>query len=203
MIEDDSRSNPGTLNDGKGAQLRNRLETYNAINSNIIHHPSPTTVALLPPQELNTKDHINISNGQAPSHAKINVKNDRSGDTPVIPDYPFEEQRRKQIKISHPLSSLSSSYSVQHPPPLPSPIYQSPSSLASATPPPPPPDTPSFHCAQPDTPNWAPPPPDTPDSVQSTPAPPPPPTPSVYDRSDESGYVRTPCLNQCYCVVVS
>lgn len=190
LIEEESRSNPGSSNDGKGALLRNRLETYNAINSIVVHHPSPTTVAIMPPQILNTKDHINITDSHVLSHSKSIVKEEKSEEEPTFPDYPYEDSRKKQIKISYPMPSAPSSYTIQYPPPVPSPVYQSPSSLASATPPPPPPETPSssFHYSLPDTPNYAPPPPpDTPDSCQSTPAPPPPPAPSSYDKADLSG----------------
>ena len=188
LIEDESRSNLGSNNDGKGALLRNRLETYNAINSNIIHHPSPTTVAVVPSQILNTKDHNNIMNRHQQSTTKPVAK-----ESPLTPDSPFDDSRIKQIKVSYPAPSASSSFTLQHPPPLPSPIYQSPSSQASATPPPPPPDTPSssFSYTLPDTPSYAPPaPPDTPDSCASTPAPPPPPSPSVHDKHN-NGYVCT------------
>ena len=199
LIEDESRSNLGLNNDGKGAMLRNRLETYNAINSNIIHHPSPTTVAIVPSQILNTKEHNNIMNRHLQSTTKAVVKESKPVNAPLnTPDSPNDESRIKQIKISYPAPSTSSSFTLQHPPPLPSPIYQSPSSQASATPPPPPPDTPSssFSYAMPDTPSYAPPaPPDTPDSCASTPAPPPPPSPSVSDKHlYHNGYVCSPLL---------
>ena len=191
LIEDESRSNLGSSNDGKGALLRNRLETYNAINSNIIHHPSPTTVAIVPSQILNTKEHNNIMNRHLQSATKAVVKESKPVNAPLnTPDSPYDESRTKQIKISYPTPSASLSFTLQHPPPLPSPIYQSPSSQASATPPPPPPDTPSssFSYTLPDTPSYAPPaPPDTPDSCASTPAPPPPPSPSVNEKNHHNG----------------
>ena len=184
------------------ALLRSRLETYTAINNNIIFHPSPTTVAVMPPQILNTKIHSNISN----THLQM-----RNEDTSHLSDYPYletEEQiRHRQMKASAskptppPPPPQSTTYTIQHPPPIP-PVLASPAYSDTATPPPPPPDTPSSATpnsyypssssrrVMPDTPDGAPPPPpDTPESCQSTPAPPPPPTPSTCDHfeSDHLG----------------
>ena len=194
LIEDESRSNnpngPGAV---KGALLRNRLETYTVINKNVIHHPSPTTVAVMPPQILNTKDHHNISDH---SHNNYTIRDKENAHH--VSDYPYQESeeqirlREEQIR----LRQYKINNALRHPAPLPSPIRPSPASISSATPPPPPPDTPSssFYSTHHDTPNNCPPPPppDTPSSSSyshnypDTPSnsaypPPPPDTPSsVY-----------------------
>lgn len=185
VVQDSGENNPTPAGIAHGVSFKEKLETFSAmINKNIIHHPSPTTIATVPLQFVNTKMN-NIESNTTTQREKDNVA--------FLNNHNYLEKEKEKETEEQIRQKQSKIYSIQHPPPVPSipfPI-QSPCSLPSATPPPPPPDTPSssHHYSMPDTPNYAPPvpPPDTPDSCQSTPAPPPPPTPHDYIKADPHG----------------